>query len=177
MAFNLQDYEPVEDRLRRFWEDYPEGRIFTDLVHNENGQVIIKAYLFKNALDQTPWATGYAEERVTERGINATSYVEVCETSALGRALANANYAAKGKRPSREEMQKAERQRTTTTVDPAIALIKGELSARFKTADERKSWLEFTVGRDLKGISDLTAEEIKTVSATLASSDKEAANG
>lgn len=174
MAFNLQDYETVEDRLARFWGENPEGRVFTDLIYNEGGQYIVKAYLFKVATDAAPWATGYAEETVSSRGVNQTSALENCETSAIGRALANAGFAPRGKRPSREEMSKVQR---GTAIDPAIALIKGELSARFKTADERKSWLEFTVGRDLKGISDLTAEEIKTVSATLASSDKEAANG
>jgi hypothetical protein len=176
MAFNLQDYETVEDRLRRFWDEHPEGRVFTDLVYNEGGQYVIKAYIFKNAADPAPWATGYAEEQVSQRGVNQTSALENCETSALGRALANAGYAARGKRPSREEMQKVERA-TTIKVDPRLADIKAQLGKKFATVDERKSWLEFIVGRDLKGMSDLTAEEIETVSKALALSDKEAANG
>ena len=53
-----------------------------------------------------PWATGLAEETVQGRGVNATSALENCETSAIGRALANAGYATKGKRASREEMAK-----------------------------------------------------------------------
>jgi hypothetical protein len=47
-----------------------------------------------------------AEETVQGRGVNATSALENCETSAIGRALANAGYATKGKRASREEMSK-----------------------------------------------------------------------
>jgi hypothetical protein len=47
-----------------------------------------------------------AEETVQGRGVNATSALENCETSAIGRALANAGYATKGKRASREEMGK-----------------------------------------------------------------------
>ena len=60
--------------------------------------------------DAAPAATGYAHESVTSRGVNLTSALENCETSAIGRALANLGYAPKGKRPSREEMAKANRQ-------------------------------------------------------------------
>jgi len=104
--FNLADYETVEVRLERFIKDYPDFRIATELEVVEKDRYIVKAYLFKDAQDGVAWATGYAEETVTSRGVNQTSALENCETSAIGRALANAGYAAKGKRPSREEMTK-----------------------------------------------------------------------
>ena len=104
--FNLADYEPVEVRLEKFIKDYPAFRIATELEVVEATRYIVKAYLFKNAEDSVAWATGYAEETVTSRGVNQTSALENCETSAIGRALANAGYAPKGKRPSREEMTK-----------------------------------------------------------------------
>jgi hypothetical protein len=104
--FNLADYEPVEVRLEKFIKDYPAFRISTELEVVEATRYIVKAYLFKNAEDRVAWATGYAEETVTSRGVNQTSALENCETSAIGRALANAGYAPKGKRPSREEMSK-----------------------------------------------------------------------
>ena len=104
--FNLSDYEPVEVRLEKFIKDYPAFRIATELEVVEATRYIVKAYLFKNAEDSVAWATGYAEETVTSRGVNQTSALENCETSAIGRALANAGYAPKGKRPSREEMSK-----------------------------------------------------------------------
>jgi len=104
--FNLADYEPVEVRLEKFIKDYPAFRISTELEVVEATRYIVKAYLFKNAEDSVAWATGYAEETVTSRGVNQTSALENCETSAIGRALANAGYAPKGKRPSREEMSK-----------------------------------------------------------------------
>ena len=58
-----------------------------------------------------PVATGYAEEIKSDRGVNATSFVENCETSAIGRAIANCplQAPASGPRPSRNEMQKVER--------------------------------------------------------------------
>ena len=104
--FNLADYEPVEVRLEKFIKDYPAFRISTELEVVEATRYIVKAYLFKDAGDSLAWATGYAEETVTSRGVNQTSALENCETSAIGRALANAGYAPKGKRPSREEMSK-----------------------------------------------------------------------
>jgi len=104
--FNLADYEPVEVRLEKFIKDYPAFRIATELEVVEASRYIVKAYLYKDASDGVAWATGYAEETVSSRGVNQTSALENCETSAIGRALANAGYAPKGKRPSREEMSK-----------------------------------------------------------------------
>jgi len=96
----------VEVRLEKFIKDYPAFRISTELEVVEKDRYIVKAYLYKDASDGVAWATGYAEETVTQRGVNQTSALENCETSAIGRALANAGYAPKGKRPSREEMKK-----------------------------------------------------------------------
>ena len=104
--FNLADYETVEVRLEKFIKDYADFRISTELEVVEKDRYIVKAYLYKTAADSVAWATGYAEEKITDRGVNATSALENCETSAIGRALANAGYATKGKRPSREEMTK-----------------------------------------------------------------------
>jgi hypothetical protein len=64
------------------------------------------ARIYRTEADAKCWTTGIAEETVASRGVNQTSALENCETSAIGRALANAGYATKGKRPSKEEMQK-----------------------------------------------------------------------
>ena len=109
MAWNLDNYEPVEDRLAKFWNDYPPGRIETELLAHEGNRFIVAARLYRVDTDAQPFATGLAEETVTDRGVNSTSALENAETSAIGRALANAGYAAKGKRASREEMAKVSR--------------------------------------------------------------------
>jgi len=116
--FNLADYETVEVRLEKFIKDYPDFRIATELEVVEKDRYIVKAYLYKTSTDSVAWTTGYAEEKVTDRGVNSTSALENCETSAIGRSLSAAGYAAKGKRPSREEMSKVVAQKPAK---PAVA--------------------------------------------------------
>jgi hypothetical protein len=76
--------------------------------------------LYADKDDKVPVATGYAEEIKSDRGVNATSFVENCETSAIGRAIANCplQAPASGPRPSRNEMQKVER--LTTPPQPQV---------------------------------------------------------
>ena len=135
--FNLADYEPVEVRLEKFIKDYPSFRIATELEVVEASRYIVKAYLYKDASDGVAWATGYAEETVTSRGVNQTSALENCETSAIGRALANAGYAPKGKRPSREEMSKVVAQKP---VKPAVQDLVQAIKAADKEPAEQDYW-------------------------------------
>jgi hypothetical protein len=106
MAFNLADYETVETRLEKWHGQFPDSRIETELIEASNTRFIVVCRLFKTEADAKPCSSGIASETITDRGVNATSALENCETSAIGRALANAGFAAKGKRASREEMVK-----------------------------------------------------------------------
>ena len=106
MAFNLADYETVETRLEKWHGQFPDSRIETELVEASNTRFIVICRLFKTEADAKPCSSGIASETISDRGVNATSALENCETSAIGRALANAGFAAKGKRASREEMVK-----------------------------------------------------------------------
>lgn len=128
--FNLEDYETVEERLIKFWKDHPDGQIHTQLLDQTSGRFIVMASIFRTEADLKPWTTGLAEETVQGRGVNATSALENCETSAIGRALANAGYATKGKRASREEMSKvskaSEVKATIDEVKAKMATTSGE---------------------------------------------------
>jgi hypothetical protein len=107
MGFNMDDYEPVEVRIARLYHADPGARVTTDLIAYGDTGYIVKAAVYRTG-EAEPWATGYAQENVTQRGVNSTSALENCETSAIGRALANAGFATKGKRASREEMTKTQ---------------------------------------------------------------------
>ena len=106
MAFNINDYETVEVRLARFISDFPDFRIDTQLVEASDTRFIVRSAIYRTFLDSVPFATGLAFEMVSDRGVNSTSALENAETSSLGRSLANAGYAAKGKRASQTEMAK-----------------------------------------------------------------------
>lgn len=101
MSFLPADYEPVEDRIRAFYADHPQGRITTTEIGFDHKEVRFRADVYRD-LDPEPHpaATGHAHGFV-----GAEKDYEKTETVAIGRALANLNYAKQGARPSREEMQ------------------------------------------------------------------------
>ena len=110
--FNLENYETVDERLEKFWEKYPDGRIATELVTAQEGRYIVQAFIYKTYADSVAFATGLAEETISTRGVNATSACENAESSAIGRALHTGGISkhSEGKpRPSREEMVKVAR--------------------------------------------------------------------
>jgi hypothetical protein len=135
--FNLADYETVEVRLEKFINDYPDFRISTELEVIEKDRYIVKAYLYKTYDSSIAWVTGLAEEKVSDRGVNATSALENCETSAIGRALANAGYASKGKRPSREEMSKVVASKPSK---PSVTELDAAIRAADKEPAEQDYW-------------------------------------
>ena len=121
-SFNLNDYDTVASRIAKFWKDHPEGRIHTSIVSiTENGG-IFKAEIYTDREDERPATIDYAEEVKGASPVNRTSWLENGLTSAIGRALADLNYATKNaagniQRPSREEMEKVQRAQTPKQSD------------------------------------------------------------
>lgn len=112
MRFNPAEYETVDERIKKFYEDNECGRIVTELASDpaDWSQCRYRAEVYRDYVPgSVPWATGYAYEIAGTQardGANFGSHEENCETSAIGRALANAGYSG-AKRPSRDEMEGA----------------------------------------------------------------------
>ena len=109
MAFIPADYEPVDSRIHRFWLEHPEGRIHTEIVLINETEIVIKASVYADRDDTRPVSIDFAQETRNSTPVNKLSFVENCATSAIGRALATYAYSPKGKRPSKEEMEKVQR--------------------------------------------------------------------
>ena len=143
--FNLADYETVDSRIHKFYEQHKTGRIVTELVTtriNDAGQIVqyvCKAEIYRDLKDPVPSATGYAEEVLGSNPINRTSALENCETSAIGRALANLGFSTKGARPSQEEMGKAERTKAPKkTLTQVIEEVKPDVEKQHKIEELKK---------------------------------------
>lgn len=106
--FNLNDYETVDERIQRFRRDHKQARIETELVvfNGENGSTrwVVKARVFRNC-EEPACGEGHAFEIDGTGMANQTSALENAETSAVGRALAQAGYSG-SRRTTREEMAK-----------------------------------------------------------------------
>jgi len=122
MAFDLSQYETVDTRIHKFWGEHKaDGRIesrLIEVVRDDSGrplQYLMEAQVW---IGDRLAANGFAEEVVGGSPVNKTSALENCETSAIGRALANAGYSKEKFRASMTEMTKAERLTGTAEDDP-----------------------------------------------------------
>lgn len=97
-------YVEVNQRIKYFRETYEDGSLITELVSNENGVCVFKANVI---VDGNVRSTGFAYEREGSTNINKTSYIENCETSAIGRALGTFGIGIDGSVASAEEVQTA----------------------------------------------------------------------
>ena len=80
-----KEYAEVNQRIRVFRMLYPNGSIETNIESLEKGICVMSAVVkddFGSVL-----GVGHAYEKEDSSFINKTSYIENCETSAVGRAL------------------------------------------------------------------------------------------
>jgi hypothetical protein len=107
MAFDLSSYEPVSERITKFWAKYPQGRLHTEIVLINETEVVVKASAYTDKDDTRAAAIDFAQETRNSSHINKNNFLENASTSAIGRVLNTVGISSKGgKRPSREEMIK-----------------------------------------------------------------------
>ena len=131
---SLENYEPVADRLIKFWEAHPDGRIINELVTYEGDRCIVKSSIYFHKDDAHPVAVDFAEEIRGSSNVNRSSHIENCSTSATGRSLSLCGFSSATdgtgagweKKPSREEMQKVERRGETVITKGADTLSEAQ---------------------------------------------------
>jgi hypothetical protein len=120
MRFNPDEYITVHERIEKFYAKFPQGRIITTIIqHNEEtGFVLMRAEVYREPDDALPAATGHAYELRSAGHVQAGSYVEVCETSSVGRALALLGFEVRRGVASREEVIRGARKQQAAAVTP-----------------------------------------------------------
>ena len=108
-----KEYAEVNQRIKAFRMVYPHGSIKTELLSNENGICIFKAIVEDEGI---VLGTGTAYEKENASFINKTSYIENCETSAVGRALGMAGFGIDTSVASAEEVANAMTQQDSEKV-------------------------------------------------------------
>lgn len=103
-----KDYAEVNQRIKAFRMVYPNGFILNEMTSNDNGVCIFKSLVgYYDDGNQIVLGTGTAYEKENSTFINKTSYIENCETSAVGRALGMAGFGIDTSIASAEEVVNA----------------------------------------------------------------------
>jgi hypothetical protein len=119
LLYDVGEYAPVADRITMFYARFPTGRILTRLISRTRYEITVQAFVFRSVDEPRPSATGLASERIGDGDVNTVACLENTETSAIGRALANLGRTASVHRPSREEIEKADRERARRAAEVA----------------------------------------------------------
>ena len=100
-----KDYAEVNQRIKAFRMLYPTGTISTEIISLQDGICVIKATITTDG--GIVLGTGTAYEKENSTFINKTSYIENCETSAVGRALGMCGFGIDTSIASAEEVTNA----------------------------------------------------------------------
>jgi hypothetical protein len=114
-------YAGVNQRIQAFRSVYVRGQIRTKLKSLENGICVFRAYIYDN--DGELIATGTAYEKENSSFINKTSFIENCETSAIGRALGIAGFGIEESIASAEEITNAIENQKPKTKEEAGSIV------------------------------------------------------
>lgn len=139
-----KEYAEVPQRVKAFRSLYPQGTISTEIVKIENGMCVIHAVA---SVDGVILGEGTAYEMEGSSFINKTSYIENCETSAVGRALGFAGFGIDTSIASAEEVMNAQYQQKM-----------GEVKKFVKPQHEEKSDKE--IGEDIKKLLNKSQVEL-----------------
>ena len=120
MRFNPDEYITVSERIEKFYAKFPQGRILTNIIEHsaETGFILIRAEVYRDPEDALPAATGHAYELRSAGHVQAGSYVEVCETSSVGRALALLGFEVRRGVASREEVIRGAKKQQAAAAPP-----------------------------------------------------------
>ena len=167
-----KEYAEVNERIKAFRSLCPNGRIDTVLLSNENGVCVFRAEIYGE--DGKMLGAGTAYEKEDSSFINSTSYIENCETSAVGRALGMCGFGIDNSVASYEEVgnamkqqEQAEQKLDAMTVEDAEQLIipfgkyKGEMLGHIMSEDENYiAWLaENATSPDIQKAAKLICDE------------------
>lgn len=135
-----KDYIEVNQRIKAFRMLFPMGKILTELVSNEDGICIFRALVEDE--NGNLLGTGTAYEKENSTFINKTSYIENCETSAVGRALAMLGIGIDASVASKEEVENAKLNQNKADEPKQPRTAKKEAKPKNDKADSNEAVLE-----------------------------------
>ena len=176
-----KEYAEVNQRIKAFRQLYPEGFIKTEILSNENGVVVMKAIVGWYTADgsEIVLATGTAYEKETSSYINKTSYIENCETSAVGRALGMIGFGIDTSVASAEEVENAINNQEQIKDAEKVEKLKNEkireldikaIKSRFPKKEQQDNILEHF---EIKSFKDMTVAMMAELSASMSKEEKE----
>jgi hypothetical protein len=152
-----KEYAEVNQRIKAFRMVYPMGTIKTEMIQNENGVCIFRATILDN---EKLLATGTAYEKENSTFINKTSYIENCETSAIGRALGIAGFGIDTSVASAEEVQNAiANQETNKKEQEEILKLMNRMNEL--VLETRTDYEDITNHYEVESTSEMTLKQLK----------------
>ena len=158
-----KEYAEVNQRIKAFRMVYPNGQIETSIINLQNGVVLMQARITNE--DGVVIGTGYAQEKEESSFINKTSFIENCETSAVGRALGMCGFGIDTSVASAEEVQNA----MANQEEPKATPKQIEILVKAYTGDNWKKLLE---SNNITDIADLPKSKASELISTIMNKSK-----